>query len=133
MAPSEIRSVDEFVARKVLPQFHDVVGHLRRLMRECVPDAHEVLTYGIFGWRRRNMLAVVSPTKKDVTLAFSLGARFRDEHGLLAGVGKVSKHVKLRDVAGIDDGALRDYIAQAVALDAAVDRYEALLLINASR
>ena len=47
----------------------------------------EVLTYGIFGWKGKRMLAVVSPTKKDITFAFSRGAEFEDKYGLLQGDG----------------------------------------------
>jgi hypothetical protein len=40
-----------------------------------------------------------------------------DDHGLLEGVGKKTRHVKLKKPGAIDQAALRDYIAQAVALD----------------
>lgn len=70
--------VEEFIQARVLPQYHGIVAMLRRLMRECAPDAQEVLTYGILGWRGRRMLAVISPTKKGITFAFSRGAEFDD-------------------------------------------------------
>jgi hypothetical protein len=57
---------------------------------------------------------VINPTKKAITFAFTGGATFSDKHGLLQGVGKVSKHVKIRSVAEINPAALRDYIRQAV-------------------
>ncbi len=63
------------------------------------------------------MLAVVSPTKKDITFAFSRGAEFEDRFGLLRGVGKVSKHVKIKRLEEANKGALRYYIEQALKLD----------------
>lgn len=110
-------TVDEFVERKVLPEFREIVAMIRELMRETAPGAQEVITYGILGWRGEKMLAVVSPTKKDITFAFSRGAEFEDKYGLLQGVGKVSKHVKLKSVKDVNKGALRYYIKQALKLD----------------
>jgi hypothetical protein len=51
------------------------------------------------------------------TFAFSRGADFEDPYGLLEGVGKKTRHVKIKKVAAIDRDALRDYVAQAVRLD----------------
>jgi hypothetical protein len=110
-------AVDEFVKRRVQPEHRDVVARLRALIAEWAPGAREELTYGILAWRNRRIVAVVSPTKKDVTLAFSRGAELVDRHGLLRGVGKVSKHVKIKSVDDMDEDALRDYVNQALELD----------------
>ena len=61
---------------------------------------------------------VISPTKKDITFAFSRGAEFKDKYALLKGVGKVSKHVKIKDLDTVNQEALRYYIKQALELDA---------------
>jgi hypothetical protein len=63
------------------------------------------------------VLAIIGPAKSHVTLAFEHGIDFDDSHGLLEGVGKRSRHVKLRTAADIDEAALRAYIAQAVRID----------------
>lgn len=89
-------TVDELIEARVQPQQRDLLAAIRELMRERAPDASEILTYGILGWKHRRILAVISPTKKDVTFAFSRGAEFEDAYGLLRGVGKVSKHLKMR-------------------------------------
>ncbi len=110
-------TVDEFIKKKVLPEHRDIVAMLRQLMRETAPDAQEVITYGILGWKAKRVLAVISPTKKGITFSFSQGAEFEDRHGLLQGVGKVSKHVKIRDINDVDKDALRYYIKQALKSD----------------
>lgn len=115
----KITSVDEFVKSKVLPEHRAIVEMLRQMMQELAPGAQEVLTYGILAWKAKNILAVISPTKKDITFAFSRGAEFEDKYGMLRGVGRVSKHVKIADVEGIHKAALRYYIRQAVKLDKA--------------
>ena len=110
-------TVDEFVQAKVLPQFQPVVQLIRSLMKECVPDAEEVISYGIPAYRRKRFLAVISPTKQDITLSFSRGSFFEDKYQLLRGVGKVSLHVKLKSVETANLEALRYYIHQAVEWD----------------
>ena len=87
-------------------------------MKECAPNAQEVISYGIPAYRVKRIVAVISPTKKDITFAFSRGAEFEDTYGLLQGVGKASKHVKLKSVATANKEALRYYIKQALEWDA---------------
>lgn len=91
---------------------------IRELMKECAPNAKEIISYGIPAYRVRRILAVISPTKKDITFAFSRGAEFEDKYNLLQGVGKVSKHVKIKNLADANHEALRYYIKQALEFDA---------------
>src|SRR5213594_73582 len=109
-------TVDEFVRTRVLPELRPVVETLRRLMREEAPGAKELISYGVPVYRGRKGLAVISPTKKDITFAFSRGASFDDKYGLLTGEGKVSKNVKIKNLTQINKTALRYYIKQAVKL-----------------
>jgi hypothetical protein len=109
--------VDEFVQTKVLPELRPVIEMLRRLMAETAPDVEELISYGIPAYRGNRIVAVISPTKKDITFSFSRGAEFEDQYGLLGGVGKVSKFIKVKDVSQVDEEALRYYIGQALALD----------------
>lgn len=114
----KINTVDEFVEQKVAPEHKEIVAMLRKLMRECAPKAKEEISYGIPVWRGKRIFAVISPTKKDITFAFSRGADFKDKYGLLQGVGKVSKHVKIKTLKEISKAALRYYIKQALEFDA---------------
>jgi Domain of unknown function (DU1801) len=113
-----ITTVEQFIEARVLPEYRNIVTMIRRAMREHAPKSEEVLTYGILGFRIRRIIAVVSPTKKGITLAFSRGAEFEDKYGLLEGVGKVSKNLRLSAVDEIPKPALRYYIKQALKLDA---------------
>ena len=110
-------TVDEFVETKVLPEYRDIVSMLRELMREMAPDAKEMISYGIPAYKRKRIIAVISPTKKGITFAFSRGAEFEDKYGLLEGVGKVSKNVRIKSVDAVNKEALRYYIKQALKLD----------------
>jgi hypothetical protein len=110
-------AVDDFVARRVQRELRPVVAMIRALMKECAPRAQESISYGIPAYKMRRIIAVISPTKKDITFSFSRGAQFDDKYGMLRGVGKSSKHVKIRDVASADQRALRYYIREALRLD----------------
>jgi hypothetical protein len=114
----KITSVDGFIENKVQPEHREIVEMLRELMREVAPDAKEVISYGILAWRGNLILAVVSPTKKDITYSFSKGAQFEDKYDLLRGVGKVSKYVKIKNPNDMNKEALEYYIKQALELDA---------------
>lgn len=100
----------------MLAEYRGIVSMLRTAMREDA-KSEEVLTYGILGFRRNRIIAVISPTRKGITLAFSRGAEFEDKYGLLEGVGKVSKNIRLSEAGEITRTKLRYYIKQAVALD----------------
>ena len=114
----KITTVEEFLKFRVQPEHYRIVDKLRELMREVAPETREVITYGILAWRGKLMVAVISPTKKDITFAFSRGAEFEDKYGLLKGVRKVSKHVKIKTLQDIDKTSLEYYIRQALKLDA---------------
>jgi hypothetical protein len=113
------KDVDEYVAAKLEPWQREIVEALRALVREAAPRSTELITYGSPGWKggSNKLLAIVSPSKKHVVLSFSRGAELHDVHGLLEGSGKVTRHVKIRDVADIDPAALQDYLTQAVKID----------------
>ena len=111
-------TVDEFVKKRVQPELRDTVELIRRCMRELAPAAQELVSYGIPVYRVKKIIAVISPTKKDITLAFSRGAEFEDTYGLLQGVGNVSKNLKLKSTADVKKTVLRYYVKQALALDA---------------
>nr|ADK32566.1 hypothetical protein [Microbispora corallina] len=109
--------VDEYV-RSTLPEHHrSVVAALRDLMREGAPEAAEVISRGSPAWKGDKILAIISHSRTHVTFAFARGAEFDDGHGLLEGVGKTTRHVKIKNLGALDRDALRDYIRQAVALD----------------
>ncbi len=113
------KAVDEFVEQKVLPEFHDIVAMLRKLMRELAPEAKEQIYYGLPMWNGKTApLAWISPTKRDITFGFTFGNEFDDKYGLLKGKGKNARHVKIKKVSDADKEALRYYIQQAVKRDA---------------
>ena len=112
-------TVDEFVARKVVPEFRPVVAAIRKVMKESAPDAQEVISYGIPMYGLKRPLAWINPSKTGITFGFRQGASFADRYGLLRGTGKHAKHVRMRNLGEVNSPALRYYIRQALKLDKA--------------
>jgi hypothetical protein len=112
-----IRTVDDFVKQKVAPERQPLVEMLRGLMREWAPKATEEMSYGMPVWRGRLIFAWIIPTKKDITFGFMRGAAFEDKYGLLRGVGKHARHVKLKELKDVKKTVLRYYVRQALAFD----------------
>jgi hypothetical protein len=112
-------TVDEFVKSKVLPEFRQVVGAIRSLMKEYAPDAKEAISYGIPMYGRRKPLAWINPSKTGVTFGFREGAYFEDRYALLRGTGKHARHVRMKNLDQVNKPALKYYIKQALKLDKA--------------
>ena len=110
-------TVDEFVKSKVLPEFRPVVAAIRTLMKENAPHAKEAISYGIPMYGLKKPLAWINPSKTGVTFGFREGARFEDRYGLLRGVGKHARHVRMKNLNQVNRPALKYYIKQALKLD----------------
>lgn len=109
--------VDAFVETKILAEYRPAARKVVALMRECVPTASEGISYGIPMWKLTRGIAVLNASKSGLTFALSRGAHFEDRFGLLEGVGKVSKNVRMKTVNDFNEPALRYYIAQAIEHD----------------
>lgn len=112
-------TIEEFIARRVRPEFHPLVARLRKIFQQAAPRARAELAYGIPVWRLNRIFAVLSPTRKDITVSFAHGTEFEDKYDRLRGVGKVSRHIKFKTADEAEAGLLRYYIRQALAIDAA--------------
>lgn len=111
-------SVNEFVEAKVPAEFREVVAAIRDLMRDCAPDAAEVISYGMPVYKGKKIFAWINPPVKDVTFGFSRGDQMEDKYGLLHGTAKGgARHVKMKNLAEMNKPALKYYIKQAVDLD----------------
>jgi len=110
-------TVDEFVERKVQPEFRPVVAAVRDLMKEYAPKANEAISYGIPMYGLTKPLAWINPSKTGITFGFREGAYFEDRYGLLRGTGKHAKHVRMKNLREVNKPALKYYIKQALKLD----------------
>lgn len=116
------KDFDVFAEARLTPEYRQIFETLRRLVEETVPSAHEVINTGSPAWQGTRILASVTPTPTHLTLGFERGASFTDEHGLLEGAGFNTRHIKLRAAEHVPVDAIRDYLAQAAAIDAPAAR-----------
>jgi hypothetical protein len=110
-------NLDEFVRSKVLPDLRPVVAAIRSLMKEFAPEAKEAISYGIPMYGLKKPIAWINPTKTGVTFGFRQGAYFEDRYGMLRGVGKHARHVRMKNLDQVNKPALKYYIKQALTLD----------------
>jgi hypothetical protein len=111
-------SVNEFVETRVGPEFQPVVVAIRSLMKQCAPDAEEVISYGMPVYKGKKIFAWINPPIKDVTFGFSRGAQMEDKYALLRGTAKGgARHLKMKNIGEVNKPALKYYIKQAVKLD----------------
>ena len=106
--------VNVYVQERIQPQHHDVVNYVRRLMRECAPQAGEIVSYGMITWNIGYPIAWLNPAKTHLTFSFREGVNFIDNYRLLKGSGKTARGVQLKSIEGVNQEALREYIRQAV-------------------
>ena len=86
-------------------------------MKASAPKAKEVISYGLPMYIQKGTLAWISPSKTGITFGFTYGAAFEDRYGLLRGVGKHAKHVRMKNLGEVSKPTLRYYINQALKLD----------------
>ena len=109
--------VDGFIKQKVLPDHQALLRRLRRLMHEVAPGAKGTFSYGMPVWKASGIVAWMIPTRKDITLGFTRGRQFEDRYGLLRGVGKSARHIKLKKIQDVQKKVLAYYVKQALKLD----------------
>jgi uncharacterized protein YdhG (YjbR/CyaY superfamily) len=63
------QNLDRFVATRVKPELRDLVAAICSLMKKHAPQATLGISYGIPVWKGKRILAVLSPTRKDITFA----------------------------------------------------------------
>jgi hypothetical protein len=110
-------TVDEFVKAKVLPEQRPIVATIRKLMKECAPQAEEVISYGMPVYRVKKPFAWINVSRTRISLGFREGKSFDDRYGLLRGAAKHAKNVPMASAADVNRAALKYYIKQAVVLD----------------
>lgn len=101
------------------PTAKQVVAELRRIVREAVPRASEVIRWRNLCWESDGIMCYASAAKKHVTFGFFRGAELTDPDRALEGVkNKTERVVKLKDVNDINAAQLSDWVKEAAKLNA---------------
>jgi hypothetical protein len=112
-------TVNEFVKTKVQPEFRPIVAAVRGLINEYAPEAREAISYGMPTYGQNKPVAWINAGKSGITLGFRQGAYMEDKYGLLRGVAKHARNIRMKTLDDLNKAALRYYIKQAVRLDKA--------------
>ena len=71
-------TVDEYVASIPEPG-RSTLRALRRVVHAAAPDAEEIVSYGVCGYRQHGMLVYIGAAKKHVAL-YAVGANLRAQY-----------------------------------------------------
>lgn len=95
----------------------DILTHVRRLVRDAVPEATEIFYHGALGYGATrsgaDRILYVAPQNGYVNLGFFFGAGVADPSGVLEGSGKRMRHVKIRTTLAVQNPALIPMIQEA--------------------
>lgn len=93
----------------------EILVKLREWVLAAAPDVIEA-----FKWSRpvyarpRGSFAYLYAAKNHVTLGFDQGALLDDPNGLLEGTGKAMRHIKVKALDELDEGAVKALLEEAV-------------------
>ena len=104
------------------PQLETIARKLRDLVYDIDPQSTEVTrlgdgatTFGIGERKMKEGYVYILPHKKWVNFGFFQGGVLDDSAGLLEGTGAKMRHIKIRDVAAIENPAIRTLVEAAIA------------------
>jgi hypothetical protein len=93
-----------------------LIDAARKTLRAAFPNAEEsvdvkarLLGYG-YGPGYKGTVATLILSKSGVKIGIPYGARLADPAGLLAGSGKVHRHISITDAAQLNSDALHDLL-----------------------
>lgn len=88
---------------------------LRKLVKWLGPGIVEEIEWGRPCYSTsRGLFCYMQSTKSHATLGFQQGALLKDREGILEGTGKDMRHVKFKDDAKLNKGAVAALLKQAM-------------------
>jgi hypothetical protein len=115
--------LDAFIDRydpKIAALIRGALAKVRAALPHCIEfvyDNHYALVVG-FGPTEKPSEALfsIAAYPNHVSLCFLHGAALQDPHGMLQGGGKRVRHIKLESAKVLDHQAVRQFIAQSLAM-----------------
>jgi hypothetical protein len=118
MEQTETTRITEFLndIQLTAPEQLAIVEAIRNLFRQ---QENQQLTEGIkYGglvfFNDDQLISGIFPYKKHISVEFSNGTDFNDEHNSLEGKGKQRRHIKIYSMNDIEEKRLTFYIDQAL-------------------
>jgi len=113
------QKVTEYIASLPSPQ-KEICQSLRELILENFPQMREEFkwNYPAYYYNGKR-ICLASGFKEHVTVELFYGARLQDAQGRIVGVGKNTRHMKLKSVKEIDTNYFVDLLQQSIELSQA--------------
>lgn len=103
------------------PKVQDICIYLRKVVKECLPEAQEIL---FEGWKNisygngksksdKDLIVYIAPFKDSVNLGFFNGVNLTDSKKLLKGTGALLRHIKFKAVSDYSEEDIKELIIQA--------------------
>ena len=94
-----------------------ILVHLRKMVRDALPDATEIFYHGALGYGPTtsgfDRILYVAPQNGYANLGFFFGTDVSDAAGLLEGSGKRMRHTKVKSVLAAQNPALVPLVQDA--------------------
>jgi|SRR5450755_3876848 hypothetical protein len=101
--------------RQVCESLRGQIASLHKGFVEVVWPKQKTASFGVGPKKMSEHYAYIAVYSTHVNLGFYHGASLADPKGLLEGIGKGLRHVKLRDVSSAKDAAVIGLLRQAIA------------------
>jgi hypothetical protein len=112
-------TVDTFIAG--LPPLENAIcTAVRRVIHAALPGVQESVKWRHPYYLCDGPVCIVVPVAGRVNLEFFHGVQLRDQQGRIEGTGKNLRHIKLRDLADVDERAISGWLQETVRLNRAV-------------
>ena len=97
----------------------ELVLSMRALVKQSVPQLREEVKagWGAIVYRGNGMVCAISPHKTHVNVNFYQGAHLNDPRGLLQGIGKDMRHIKIQCANELQREALATMLREAYQID----------------
>ena len=112
----------EEVIAAASPDLQEIARAIRALIADVMPGVTEVpwakqktAGYGVGPKKMSEHFCYIAPQKRYVNLGFFYGTDLPDPAGLLAGNGKLLRHIKISSMAELERPAVRNLIVAASA------------------
>lgn len=104
------------------PQVQALARTAKDIIKEVMPDVVEVVwptqniaSYGVGPKKMSEHFCYIALFKERINLGFYYGADLSDPTGLLEGTGQTMRHIKIAQLAQLEDPALHHLVAAASA------------------
>jgi hypothetical protein len=109
----------EYIASRPSPQ-KEICQSLRRLILENFPQMTEEFKWGYPAYYYNGKrICILGGFKNHANIELFYGAHLEDTQGRVAGVGKSTRHIKLRSLEEVDAAYFIDLLRQSIALSEA--------------